>query len=168
MSENLAQQRFAEGVKVYQVHRSARSLGQLVHQCLFLTGREAMSGVYGQVQIAVCQLLADSQRSVQDRLQRHMVNDGRPLPAIELDQLQNRSKLYEWISALANQADREKPEPFALNSFTMVGHSGRNHDIESRIPCSTSDIEAMGPEIPIFGDQKEKTGASAHSRSSQA
>jgi hypothetical protein len=61
MSENLAQQRFADDVEVYQVHRSARSLGQLVHQCQFLTGREAVSGVYGQVQIAVHLLTADSQ-----------------------------------------------------------------------------------------------------------
>ncbi len=57
---------FANGVKIYQVHRPPRSFRQLVHQSQFLPSRKAVSGVYCQVQIAVRPLQASSQRAEQN------------------------------------------------------------------------------------------------------
>jgi hypothetical protein len=58
--------RFADGVKVYQIHRPAHPLRQLVHQRQFLTGREAAPHVYRQVQIAFHLLPTGSQRTEQN------------------------------------------------------------------------------------------------------
>jgi hypothetical protein len=53
-------------VKIHQVNRATRPFCQLGHQSQLLSGCEAVTGVYRQVQIAVCPLSAGGQRAKQN------------------------------------------------------------------------------------------------------
>ena len=53
-------------MEIYQVHWATRPFCQLVHQNQFLTSSEAVSGVYGQIQIAIHPPLTGSQRAEQN------------------------------------------------------------------------------------------------------
>jgi hypothetical protein len=61
MPENLAQERFTDGTKIDQIHRSARSFCQRRHQRQLLVGREAMTYIDCQIHITVRSFSAASQ-----------------------------------------------------------------------------------------------------------
>ncbi len=86
MSEDLAQKRFADCVKIYQIHRPARSLRQFGYQRQFLAGRKPVAGIYRQVHITVPPLPASSQRTEQN---------GQSDPGLHVESGQDRS--YEIL-----------------------------------------------------------------------
>jgi hypothetical protein len=96
--------------------------------------------------------------------QGDMMNDERPLAAIEAIDLDHRREIAEKAQILAPPGERMKRETRRANALAMRRDAGRDRDREARIARCLGHRPPMGPEIPILGDEKDQLAprAGAH------
>src|SRR5207237_10645827 len=90
-------------------------------------------------------------------LEGHVMNDIRPCAPIQTDKLEDAEKLPEGVTAASHHPDRMQVKSFVLNAFAVLTHAGADRHVPTCGPRSPRQFQAMGPEIPVLRNKKEKS-----------
>ena len=95
------------------------------------------------------------QRAGGDGFQRHMMHDVGPFPPVQPCQYPDRRQLV-GNPALAAPGQRDQAEALLLDALAMRVHAGRHQHLEAGIARGARLRQAVRPEIPVLGNQKQK------------
>src|SRR5579875_3076080 len=101
-------------------------------------------------------LVSARQPAVKDRLQRDMMQQGGLLAAIKARDFGDRCRLGQGAVTAPPPAQRAQAEAFGGDALAMGLHARRHDDLETGVPGSARDRQAVRAKIPIFGDKKEE------------
>src|SRR5262249_42246768 len=94
--------------------------------------------------------------SEHDGLERDVVNDVGPQPAIDANDRQHVADEAEWIDAAALPRQRFEPKALGSDALTEAVDPGRDGYVIAGIACRAGERKAMRPEVPILGHQEEE------------
>ena len=92
----------------------------------------------------------------QHRLQRDMVHDSRPLAPVQRRDRRDSAAGAENAVAAPAPVQRLEAKPFGADPVAMNALACRDDDLEPGIPRGPRDRQAVRPEIPVLGDQKNQ------------
>ena len=98
------------------------------------------------------------QPAEQHRLQRDMMDDVRPLAAIECGDRGDCAGGADGTVAAPSPRQRRQAKSLAFDPRRVVPHPGRDDDIEPGVARRPRHGQPVRPEIPILGDQEDQPG----------
>src|SRR5690606_9983395 len=94
-----------------------------------------------------------------DRLERHVMDEQRPLSPIEARELDDRADLAPKPGARSSHADRNDAHARSLDATRRSARARRDRDIETSRHRRARERQPVAHEVPVLGDDIEKPRA---------